>query len=336
VVIDFKGDSKDYDCFAGWPNVHLLTQEFHANLRALLYVKELMDSRFKNIDPPPGAPPSDAPVLMIVDELASAVDELTHAWKRWKTKDLPPDPIPLAALRQIVRKGRSQRIHVFSATQRATAEYFSGELKLNSQFQLQIGNVDGTTSQNFWGDYDIGSTVQTDTRGRALTKDSTGFRQFQVFYTPTNPASIEDAEILADLCPTTALYDRLMINLPYEDEIATWAELRHAHLFADRPPSQHRVTADVSKSVSHTPQNPGYVSKSEAVTTGCDNPPKPAVISTHNAGEAPTTPAAAVTACDNPAGVCSGPHCHNLLDIGTAARYCSGACRQRASRARRR
>jgi hypothetical protein len=232
IIADFKGGD-EYNRFRDWPNVHLVAQDFYACLRAIAYAEELMNQRFSGGRTPAGAPSPKVPVILIIDEFAAAVEELKQVWPRLRgdNKKLPSVAPTITAVGQILRKGRSSRVHTFNATQRATADYFPAEFKHNCTLKIQAGWCDGVTSQNFWDNFDIGQTIPVKTPGRALINIADPPVQFQGFYTP-NPIdqdlAVEEAEILEALRPTTALYARMLIDLPNASLITDWHQIATA------------------------------------------------------------------------------------------------------------
>lgn len=118
IIADFKGGD-EYNRFRDWPNVHLVAQDFYACLRAIAYAEELMERRFTGGRTPAGAPPPKVPIILIIDEFAAAVEKLKEVWPRLRgdNKKLPSIAPPITAVGQILRKGRSPRVHTFNATQ---------------------------------------------------------------------------------------------------------------------------------------------------------------------------------------------------------------------------
>lgn len=229
IIIDFKGDV-EYDRFRTWPNVHLVAQDFYSCLRAIAYAEELLNLRRGGGKAPKHGPDPKVPIIVIIDEVAAGVEELEKQWPRLRgnNKALPKDPPTNKSVGQILRLGRSMRENVFNATQRATADYVPAEFKHNSPMKIQAGRCDGTTSQNFWDDWDIGQTIPAKTPGRCIMQGEDDFIQFQGFYTP-NPTdrelSDDEVEILDELRPDISLYPRMLIDMPDADKIHSWHQI---------------------------------------------------------------------------------------------------------------
>lgn len=232
IIIDFKGD-REYDRFRTWPGVHLVAQDFYSCLRAIAYAEELMNLRRSGGKAPTNAPDPKVPIIVIIDEVAAGVEALRDVWPRLRgdNKSLPSDPPTIKSVGQLLRLGRSLREHVFNATQRATADYVPAEFKHNSPMKIQAGRCDGTTSQNFWDDFDIGQTIPAKTPGRCIMQGEHGFVQFQGFYTP-NPTDRElddeEAAILEALRPQSSLYPRMVIDMPDANKIHSWHQIATA------------------------------------------------------------------------------------------------------------
>lgn len=254
IIADFKGDN-EYNRFRDWPGVHLVAQDFFSGLRAIAYAEELLDQRLSGGKGPKGAPDPKVPVILIIDEMAAGLAELRKIWPRLRAENdaLPLEPPMVSSLQRLQRLGRSLHVHVFSVTQRATADNFPAELKHNAQLMLQAGWCDGTTSQNFWGDFDIGQTVPVKTPGRCLIRSGDGFMQFQGFYTP-NPTDreLDDEEvaILEALRPEFSLYPRMLIDMPDADKIHGWHQIATAPIV----PAESRPDLDPENAEEYVPR----------------------------------------------------------------------------------
>ncbi|GAT00955.1 FtsK/SpoIIIE family protein [Mycolicibacterium fortuitum subsp. acetamidolyticum] len=254
ITADFKGDN-EYNRFRTWPGMHLVAQDFYSGLRAIVYVEELLDLRLSGGQTPKNGPDPKVPIILIIDELAAGLDALRKIWPRLRADNpaLPPEPPIVTALQKILRLGRSLHVHVFTATQRATADNFPTEFKHNSQLKIQAGWCDGTTSQNFWDDFEIGQTVPVKTPGRCLIRGADGFVQFQGFYTP-NPTdrdlTADEAAILDELHPDISLYPRMLIDMPDADKIHSWHQIATAPIV----PAQSRPDLDPESPDDYVPR----------------------------------------------------------------------------------
>lgn len=243
ITADFKCDT-EYDGFRDWPNMHLVAQDTYSCLRAISYVEELMVQRKRGGRVPQGAPASGVPILFIVDEYAVFSEKLRNEiWPEFRSKEdakqLPSTPPSITSMGALYREGRSMGIHILSAIQRATANYFDAEFKHNAPLKIQVGNVDGTTSQNFWDDFDIGQTVPVQSPGRALVKSPQGFVHYQGFFTPdpAKASSPDEVACLEALMPQSRLYSRALFDMPDATTIELWDQIASAPLVSasERP-----------------------------------------------------------------------------------------------------
>lgn len=243
IIADFKAD-KEYDGFRDWPNVHLVAQDTYSCLRAISYVEELMNQRKTGGKSAKGAPDAGVPVLFILDEYAVFSEKLRNEiWPEFRKADaeanLPSTPPSVTSMGALYREARSVKIHILSVLQRATANYFDAEFKHNAPLKIQVGPVDGTTSQNFWDNFDVGSTIPAQWPGRALIKGPQGFIQYQGFYTPdpASAASESDLACLHSLRPGSRLYSRALFDMPDAAEIDRWDQIVNAPLVSasERP-----------------------------------------------------------------------------------------------------
>lgn len=228
IIVDFKCD-KEFNGWRDWPNVHLVAQDVFSCLRAIAYVKELMDRRKEGGATPDGAPGPNVPILLIIDEFTVCTKLLDPLWRQFRKDDksLPATPPTIEDAGAILREGRSLRVHEASSLQRATADNMPAEFKFNSPFKIQCGNADTTTSFNLWDDADIGKTIPVGVPGRALTQGPNGFVQFQGYFTP-DPAtatSERDLAVLQALRPPVSLYPRMVIDMPDADKIERWDQI---------------------------------------------------------------------------------------------------------------
>ncbi|QFS94570.1 FtsK/SpoIIIE family protein (plasmid) [Mycobacterium sp. THAF192] len=242
IIADFKM-GEEYDGFRDWPNVHLVAQDTYSCLRTICYVEELMHQRKTGGKGPRNAPAAGVPILFILDEYAVFSEKLRNEiWPEFRnnTEDkLPPTPPSITSMGALYREGRSFGVHTLSALQRATANYFDAEFKHNAPLKIQVGHIDGTSSQNFWDDFDIGQSVPEQTPGRALIKGPEGFVPYQGFYTP-DPAkalTTEEQACLQALMPQSRLYNRALFDMPDANDIESWDQIATAPLIsaAERP-----------------------------------------------------------------------------------------------------
>lgn len=228
IIVDFKCD-KEFNGWRDWPNVHLVAQDVYSCLRAIAYVKELMDRRKEGGATPDGAPAPNVPILLIVDEFTVATKLLDPLWRQFRKDDksLPATPPTIEDAGSILREGRSLRVHEGSSLQRATADNIPREFVFNSPFTIQCGPSDSTTSFNLWDDADIGQTIPYGVPGRALTRGPNGFVQFQGYFTPdpNTAASDRDQAVLQALRPPVSLYPRMVIDMPDADKIERWDQI---------------------------------------------------------------------------------------------------------------
>ena len=227
VIVDFKC-STEFDGFRDWPGVHLVTQDIYSNIRAIAYVKELMDRR-KSGGTTTGAVATNIPILLIIDEFTICTKTLEELWPRFKKTDksLPKIAPTIEDAGAILREGRSLMVHELSALQRATADNMPAEFKFNSPFKIQVGHADSTTSYNLWDNAEAGQAIPEGVAGRSLTRGPNGFTQFQGYFTPDPATAVTDHDnaTLAALRPPAALYPRMLIDMPDADEIERWDQI---------------------------------------------------------------------------------------------------------------
>jgi hypothetical protein len=208
VLTDFKY-SDSYDCFADLPNIHLYTNKFDDNLRAISYVEHVMRCRNNDTRPPVGAPPKGTCIVLFIDEAPTFF------------KDTPEQFIRLVT--SIQEKGRSQRMHVVLAAQNITARTIPTDNLRLCSYREQWGYKDISESLLLWGNsnVDVGSKVPIGVPGRGVVTSPDGKPVFiQGFYTPgteTNrPLSAAEQQILdalrQDILETVIpLYERMQI-----------------------------------------------------------------------------------------------------------------------------
>lgn len=240
IIADFKL-SKSFRGFLDWPNVHVLTNGLYSNIKTIYYVVEILNRR-REQGGASSAISNDVPILFIMDEYAEFAMQMTkNVWPRFKQTGDPGIPPVLGEIDQLIIMAREFRIHIVTMLQKPSADFINTNIIFNSGKKFQVGNMEGSMSNVYWKDYDIGSSFP-DVPGRGLVKDAeTGVpaREVQVYYTPDpiKARKSEDFSVLTEMLPPASLYPRLAFDLPSPYDISQWDEIVTApwELVAERP-----------------------------------------------------------------------------------------------------
>lgn len=224
IIADFLAHN-DFTGYHPWPNVHLIGDDLHAAVRAILYTAELTRTRLITAE-------NTDPILLLVN----GIDQCTRLIN--SAGHLRADASPVVeALRYVHRHGHEVGIHTLLTVDRHL--YLVDPELATAPFKAQIGRPADDTSQFLWDDPDIGNTIEEGAPGRGLISTHDGIEQIQWFYTPApgRERSESDRRILAALRPENNVHPRMVIELPDSERIASWAQVHHARIWAafDRP-----------------------------------------------------------------------------------------------------
>lgn len=219
IVADFLAHG-DFAGYHPWPNVHLVGDDLHAAIRAVIYAAELTRARFTE-----GG--VFAPILLLVNGIDHCVRMLGSGALKRSTSAI------IEALRYVHQHGQEVGVHTLITVDRHL--HLVDPALASVSFKAQIGRPAATdTSELLWGDPAIGNTVKAGTPGRGLISTHDGIEQIQWLYTPTpgRENTESDRRLLASLRPEPcAQHPRMVIDLPDADCITSWTQVHQAPIW---------------------------------------------------------------------------------------------------------
>ena len=214
-IIDFKGG--EFTSFRDYPNVVSVITEPHEAVALVTILYREMQNRYNLYKRNRSALANKEPFLIIFDEYTEFQDGLKRFYATTKGKKAPRDCPTLTQFSSLLRLGRTCRFHCVAALQRADQKFLEGEAKDNFTMRLSLGRLSTQAALMIHNDAYAGRSVPLGVRGRGTTLNRDGRpAEVQSFYAPDPDSPINDTErqVLADLRPPQALYERGIIMPP--------------------------------------------------------------------------------------------------------------------------
>lgn len=244
------------------PNFSLVTAGFdddgmvgHAS--ALRYIADTMRDRMEQVKINPNRAQDFDPIIVVTDEFANLVMELKRFFLRFKNSSVDKGAPPTEEdVNTILRTSRAVGIHMAIGIQRPDTKFIEGEARDNTSLRVSMGRLRSKDAAlMMFGDATAGTRIQPGIKGRGTVQLPDGtFREIQVFYTPTPPATPEqeaklsdtDREVLAALNNVDSFWPRRVVNSalrgydpedPEQYAEMSFAAIRNSEIVkaADRP-----------------------------------------------------------------------------------------------------
>lgn len=216
--------------YRDWPNVEFLAQRTDHQIRVLRLAHETMMARYDLIERGQVKVEDLDPIAVVIDELTSLLAAVKSRYQETKAKGMPAKDPVLEWIADIVRLGRSAKIHVVVGLQRPDAAIMGGEMRDNFGARISLGKLQSKeASMMMWDDPAIGVAVPA-IKGRAIAVIDGAPGMVQATFTANPDPSHDDYHrgMVEAMRPTDGIYSRKAVTELGED--ATWHEIISAPL----------------------------------------------------------------------------------------------------------
>jgi hypothetical protein len=217
-IIDFKGG--EFTSYRTYPNVVAVLTEPHEAIALVNTIYKEMQQRYNLYKRNRRALASKEPFMIVFDEYTEFQEAIKTFYANTKEKGAPRDCPTLRQFSSLLRLGRTSRFHCVAALQRADADFLKGEAKDNFTQRLSLGKLSTQAAMMIHNDANAGRTVPIGVRGRGTALNRAGWpTEVQAFYVPDpfDPADEDEKQIVDELRPPVALYERGIIMPPETD-----------------------------------------------------------------------------------------------------------------------
>ncbi|KAA1250699.1 type IV secretion system DNA-binding domain-containing protein [Mycobacterium simiae] len=217
-IIDFKGG--EFTSYRTYPNVVAVLTEPHEAIALVNTLYKEMQGRYNLYKRNRQALAGKEPFVIIFDEYTEFQEAMKTFYANTKEKGAQRDCPTLRQFSALLRLGRTSRFHCVAALQRADVEFLKGEAKENFRQRLSLGKLSPQAAMMIHDDAHAGRTVPLGVRGRGTALNGAGWpTEVQAFYVPdpSEPADQEEKQIVDELRPPAAIYERGIIMPPEAD-----------------------------------------------------------------------------------------------------------------------
>lgn len=212
------GKAVEFLGFRDWPNVQIVASSIEEQVAVIHRAWQLMEHRYRLLTAGAAQLADFEPLFLFLDEYADLKGNLLNWYQTVKVKGDPAKPATLGQIASLMRKARTARIHVITATQRGDADILGGEMRENQGMRISVGRLSPDSAQMMWANPAIGVALPRHKRGRAMAPNADGDPvEVQCYRTP-DPAKTADGsferELLEACRPAVAVQDRLLIVPP--------------------------------------------------------------------------------------------------------------------------
>lgn len=206
-----------------WPNVQVVATSVAQQVAMIYRAWLLMEHRYDLIEHHGYRPSDFTPLLVVLDEWAEMVAEMTAWYAKVRTKDDPRQLPVLQWQQSLARKGRTARIHMIVSLQRPDVSLMGGaaggggEARSNFGQRISVGRLDPQGSVMMWNRPGIGSTIPRGVRQRAITTNAGGVPiEAQCYRFPAMDADLdsEQGRLREALRPEKTQHPRMLILPP--------------------------------------------------------------------------------------------------------------------------
>lgn len=150
------GKRVEFIGYREWDNVEFLAQNIESQVRLICLAHEIMDYRYNLIQEGKIRFSQLEPIVLVIDELTSFLVAAESFFDQVKGSGQKKSPI-FTWLDDIIRLGRTAKIHVVIGMQRPDARIINGEMRDNLGCRISLGRLNSKEgSLMMWADAAIG------------------------------------------------------------------------------------------------------------------------------------------------------------------------------------
>lgn len=238
------GKQVEFLGYQDWPNVEFLAQDVDSQIRLVYQAYTTMRERYKLIREKKVRIDDLDPIALVIDEVTSLLEFVDERYEETKPRGGKSKAPVLKWLANILRLGRTAKIHLVFGMQRADAQILGGEARDNFGTRITLGKLESKEgSMMIWNDPAIGVSVPKHP-GRAVSRINGIPTMVQAAYTANPDVEHPDyhAGMVHAMRPKHEVYSRKAVAEPIppvgtdSDEISWLHILESKLLDADGNP----------------------------------------------------------------------------------------------------
>lgn len=228
------GKQVEFLGYQDWPNVEFLAQDVDSQIRLIYQAYTTMRERYKLIREKKVRIDELDPIALVIDEVTSLLEFVDERYEETKPKGGKSKAPVMKWLANILRLGRTAKIHLVFGMQRADTQILGGgEARDNFKARITLSKLESKEgSMMIWNDPAIGVAVP-DHPGRAVSLINGVPTMVQAAYTANpdieHPADYHPGMVRA-MIPEHEVYSRKAVAEPIPPEGAESGEISWSHI----------------------------------------------------------------------------------------------------------
>lgn len=226
------GKQVEFLGYRDWPNVEFLAQDVDSQIRLIYQAYMTMRERYKLIREQKVRIDELDPIALVIDEVTSLLEFVDERYEETKPKGGKAKAPVLKWLANILRLGRTAKIHLVFGMQRADASILSGEARDNFGSRMTLGKLESKEgSMMIWNDPAIGVSVPK-IPGRAVSRINGVPTMVQSVYTANPDTEHPDYHLgmVHAMRPKHEVYSRKAVAEPVAPQGADSEEISWPHI----------------------------------------------------------------------------------------------------------
>lgn len=184
-VVD--GKRIEFIGFRNWPNVELIGAKVEHQVRMIVGAHKLMEERYSLIESGQVRVSDLEPLMLVLDEVATLRKRIDRWWLSVRPKGAPAKAPVQELLADMVRLGRTAKIHLVMGLQRPDVEFLDGEMRDNFGARAALGRMSPQGAMMMWENAGIGTSVPRGKPGRGYSTTLAGPVMETQFHLVPNP-----------------------------------------------------------------------------------------------------------------------------------------------------
>lgn len=230
------GKQVEFLGYQDWPNVEFLAQDVDSQIRLIYQAYTTMRERYKLIREKKIRIDDLDPIALVIDEVTSLLEFVDERYEETKPKGGKTKAPVLKWLANILRLGRTAKIHLVFGMQRADAQILGGEARDNFGARITLGKLESKEgSMMIWNDPAIGVSVPKHP-GRAVSRINGIPTMVQAAYTANPDVEHPDYHpgMVHAMRPKHEVYSRKAVAEPIPPEGADSEEISWPHILESK------------------------------------------------------------------------------------------------------